>query len=49
MALLAHVTRTAPTSANVLPGMLVAGFGLGIAVVSVSISVMTGTREDEAA
>ena len=27
--------------------MLVAGFGLGIAVVSVSISVMTGSREDE--
>ena len=28
-------------------GMLVAGFGLGIAVVSVSIAILTGTREDE--
>ena len=27
--------------------MLVAGFGLGIAVVSVSIAILTGTREDE--
>ena len=43
-----------PTSAedgtylrNVLPGMLVAGFGLGIAVVSVSIAILTGAREDE--
>ena len=27
--------------------MLVAGFGLGIAVVSVSIAIMTGSREDE--
>ena len=30
-----------------LPGMLVAGFGLGIAVVSVSIAILTGAREDE--
>ncbi len=27
--------------------MLVAGFGLGIAVVSVSIAILTGAREDE--
>jgi len=47
MALLAHVTENGTYLRNVLPGMLVAGFGLGIAVVSVSISVMTGTRDDE--
>jgi EmrB/QacA subfamily drug resistance transporter len=47
MALLAHVSENGTYLRNVLPGMLVAGFGLGIAVVSVSISVMTGTREDE--
>jgi hypothetical protein len=27
--------------------MLVAGFGLGIAVVTVSIAILTGSREDE--
>ena len=47
MALLAQVTENGTYVRNILPGMLVAGFGLGIAVVSVSISVMTGTREDE--
>ena len=47
MALLAHVGENGTYLRNILPGMLVAGFGLGIAVVSVSISVMTGTREDE--
>ena len=47
MALLAHVGEHGTYLRNILPGMLVAGFGLGIAVVSVSISVMTGTREDE--
>ena len=47
MALLAHVGEHGTYLRNILPGMLVAGFGLGIAVVSVSISVMTGSREDE--
>jgi MFS family permease len=47
MALLAHVTEDGTYLVNVLPGMLVAGFGLGIAVVSVSISVMTGARAEE--
>jgi EmrB/QacA subfamily drug resistance transporter len=47
MALLAHVGENGTYLANVLPGMLVAGFGLGIAVVSVSIAILTGTREDE--
>jgi EmrB/QacA subfamily drug resistance transporter len=48
MALLAHVGEDGTYLRNVLPGMLVAGFGLGIAVVSVSIAILTGAREDEA-
>ncbi len=48
MALLAHVSADGTYLHNVLPGMLVAGFGLGIAVVSVSIAILTGAREDEA-
>ncbi len=47
MALLAHVTENGTYVRNVLPGMIVAGFGLGIAVVSVSIAILTGSREDE--
>ena len=47
MALLAHVGGDGTYLRNVLPGMLVAGFGLGIAVVSVSIAILTGSREDE--
>ena len=47
MALLAHVGEDGTYLRNVLPGMLVAGFGLGIAVVSVSIAILTGARENE--
>lgn len=47
MALLAHVGEHGTYLRNILPGMLVAGFGLGIAVVSVSIAILTGSREDE--
>jgi EmrB/QacA subfamily drug resistance transporter len=47
MALLAHVGENGSYLANVLPGMLVAGFGLGIAVVSVSIAILTGSHESE--
>ena len=47
MALLAHVSENGTYLRNVLPGMLVAGFGLGIAIVSVSIAILTGAREDE--
>jgi EmrB/QacA subfamily drug resistance transporter len=47
MALLAHVGEDGTYLRNVLPGMLVAGFGLGIAVVSVSIAILTGARESE--
>ena len=47
MALLAHVTENGTYLRNILPGMLVAGFGLGIAIVSVSIAILTGSRDDE--
>jgi MFS family permease len=47
MALLAHVPEHGTYLVNVLPGMLVAGFGLGIAVVTVSISIISGSRADE--
>jgi EmrB/QacA subfamily drug resistance transporter len=47
MALLAHVGENGTYLRNVLPGMLVAGFGLGIAVVSVSIAILTGARTEE--
>jgi EmrB/QacA subfamily drug resistance transporter len=47
MALLAHVGEDGTYLGNVLPGMLVAGFGLGIAVVTVSIAVLTGARQQE--
>ena len=47
MALLAQVDENGTYLADVLPGMLVAGLGLGVAVVSVSIAVLTGAREEE--
>ena len=47
MGLLAHVGEHGTYLRNVLPGMLVAGFGLGIAVVAVSIAILTGSRADE--
>jgi EmrB/QacA subfamily drug resistance transporter len=47
MALLAHVGQNGSYMANVLPGMLIAGAGLGVAVVSVSIAILTGAREEE--
>ena len=48
MTLLAHVGENGSYVRDVLPGMLVAGLGLGVAVVSVSIAVLTGAREEEA-
>jgi hypothetical protein len=33
--------------ADLLPGMLVAGLGLGVALVAVSVSVLTGATEEE--
>ncbi len=47
MTLLAHVGENGSYLVNVLPGMLVAGAGLGVAVVSVSIAILTGARDDE--
>src|SRR5947209_14644303 len=47
MALLAHVGESGSYVRDVLPGMLVAGLGLGVAVVSVSIAILTGARVEE--
>src|SRR5215207_4906897 len=48
MALLARVGEHGNYLTDVLPGMLVAGFGLGVAVVSVSIAILAGARDEEA-
>jgi EmrB/QacA subfamily drug resistance transporter len=47
MTLLAHVGENGSYLRDVLPGLLVAGLGLGVAIVSVSIAILTGAREDE--
>jgi EmrB/QacA subfamily drug resistance transporter len=47
MGLLAHVGANGTYLRNVLPGMLIAGLGLGIATVTVSIAILTGSRQDE--
>jgi EmrB/QacA subfamily drug resistance transporter len=47
MTLLAHVGENGTYLRDVLPGMLVAGLGLGVAVVSVSIAILTGARDEE--
>ena len=47
MTLLAHVGESGSYLRDVLPGMLVAGVGLGVAVVSVSIAILTGARDEE--
>jgi len=47
MTLLAHVGENGSYLRDVLPGMLVAGLGLGVAVVTVSIAILTGAREAE--
>ena len=47
MALLPHLDENGSYLRDVLPGMLVAGVGLGVAVVSVSIAILTGAREEE--
>jgi EmrB/QacA subfamily drug resistance transporter len=48
MVLLAGVDSDGSYLRDVLPGMLVAGLGLGIALVSVALSVLTGASDDEA-
>jgi sugar phosphate permease len=45
--LLSGVDAGGSYAADVLPGMLVAGLGLGIALVSVALSVLTGAAEEE--
>ena len=47
MTLLAHVGETGSYARDILPGMLVAGLGLGVAMVSVSVAILTGAREEE--
>jgi len=48
MLLLSGVSTDGSYAADVLPGMLVAGVGLGVILVSVSVAVLTGAGEDEA-
>src|SRR5215204_91699 len=48
MLLLSGVGSGGTYVGDVLPGMLVAGLGLGIALVGVALSVLTGAADDEA-
>jgi EmrB/QacA subfamily drug resistance transporter len=48
MFLLSRVGPHGSYLAGLLPGMLIAGLGLGIAVVTVSMAVLAGARKDEA-
>jgi EmrB/QacA subfamily drug resistance transporter len=48
MFLLSRVPPNGSYLGNVLPGMLVAGLGLGVAVVTVSVAILTGSRAEEA-
>jgi EmrB/QacA subfamily drug resistance transporter len=48
MTLLAHVGENGSYVRDVLPGMLIAGLGLGVTSVSVSIAILAGAHEEEA-
>src|SRR4051794_30305929 len=48
MFLLSRVPTDGSYLSNVLPGMLVAGLGLGVAIVTVSVAILTGSRSEEA-
>ena len=48
MVLLSRVGESGSYLGDVLPGMLIAGLGLGVAVVAVSTAILTGTHEEEA-
>jgi EmrB/QacA subfamily drug resistance transporter len=48
MTLLSRVGENGTYLRDLLPGMLVAGIGLGLAVVTVSMSMLTGARAEEA-
>jgi EmrB/QacA subfamily drug resistance transporter len=45
--LLAGVDAHGSYLADLLPGMLIVGFGLGVALVGVAVSVLTGAADDE--
>jgi hypothetical protein len=47
MLLLTGVDAGGSYAADLLPGMLIAGVGLGVALVGVSVSVLTGAAEEE--
>jgi EmrB/QacA subfamily drug resistance transporter len=47
MLLLTGVDAGGSYAADLLPGMLVAGLGLGVALVGVAVSVLTGAAEEE--
>jgi EmrB/QacA subfamily drug resistance transporter len=47
MLLLAGVDRDGSYVVSVLPGMLIAGLGLGVVLVGVAVSVLTGARDEE--
>ena len=47
MALLSVVDSNGSYLRDVLPGMLIAGLGLGVAVVAVSVAILTGARHEE--
>jgi len=48
MILLSRVGESGSYLADVLPGMLIAGVGLGVAVVAVSMAILVGARAEEA-
>jgi MFS family permease len=47
MALLSQLENDGSYLRDVLPGMLIAGLGLGVALVSVSVAVLAGARQEE--
>ena len=47
MLLLSGVSADGSYTGDVLPGMLIAGIGLGIILVAVSVAVLTGASDDE--
>jgi EmrB/QacA subfamily drug resistance transporter len=48
MTLLSRVAENGSYGSDVLPGMLIAGLGLGVAVVTVSMAMLAGSRAEEA-
>jgi MFS family permease len=47
MVLLSTVESDGNYLRDVLPGMVIAGLGLGVALVSVSVAMLTGARQEE--